>query len=206
MAGEMLVLTNPKKRRKTASKQRRTRTKRARPARATVTLSATKKPRRRRRTIRINPRRRARRNPSVRGIVGQLTSSIMPAVQGAVGSIAVNAIYNRVPLPAMLKSGIMGTVTKAAMAVGLGMLASRFGGGQLGKNMASGALTVIALDQIRPMLPAGLSDVGYYGAGYSLNDVPNSLTDMPNSLSEYISDYSAYDVPSYDNVGEYISG
>lgn len=207
MAGEMLVITNPRKRRKakTGGKRRVKRTRTKRRARATVTLAASTKPRRRRRTVRINPiRRRRRSNPiSGRGLISQLTGAVMPAVQGALGAVAVNAIYNRVPLPGMLKSGMVGTLTKAVMAVGVGMLVGKFAGQNLGKNMASGALTVLAYNQIQPMLPAGLSDVGYYGSGYGLDALPDS-TSIPNSLSEYISDTSMYDGDE-ELVGEYIS-
>lgn len=209
MAGEMLVITNPRKRRKAKSggKRRVKRARTKRRARATVTLAASTKPRRRRRTVRINPiRRRRHRNPiSGRGLISQLTGAVMPAVQGALGAVAVNAIYNRAPLPAMLRSGVMGTVTKAVLAVATGMLVGKFAGQNLGKNMASGALTVLAYNQIQPMLPAGLSDVGYYGAGYALNDIPDSLSDIPNSLSEYISDTSIYEDTATERIGEYIS-
>lgn len=210
MAGEMLLITNPKKRRKArAGAKKRVRTKRrVAKRRVAVTVKAAANPiRRRRRGARSNPiKRRRRSNPiSRRGLISQLTGAVMPAVQGALGAVAVNAVFNRLPLPVMLKTGIVGTMTKAVMAVGVGMLVGKFAGQSLGRNMASGALTVLAYNQIQPMLPAGLSDMGYYGAGYALDDLPNSLSDLPNSLSEYISDTSMYEDNASERIGEYIS-
>jgi hypothetical protein len=163
---------------------------------------------RKRGSVRIyaNPRRRSyralrrrRRNPiGGRGIVNQLTGSIMPAVVGAGGAIVNDALMRFIPLPAMLRGRWTSILTRAVLAIGTGMLIGRMVNQRVGAQMASGALTVLAYNQIAPFVPfAGGSrpmgdmgegeELGYYGAGMPLQALPNSLSQMPDSLSEYLS-------------------
>lgn len=165
---------------------------------------------RKRGSVRIyaNPRRRRyhalrrrRRNPiglgGGRGFIGQLTGSIMPAVVGAGGAIVNDALMRFIPLPAMLRGRWTAVLTRAVLAIGTGMLVGRMVNQRVGSQMASGALTVLAYQQLAPFVPfaggsqpmgdMGADELGYYGAGTPLQALPNSLSGTPDSLSEYLS-------------------
>jgi hypothetical protein len=213
---EQLLLVNPRKRRHKRrrtpprgpggrflkrSSRRRTSSRRRRRNPVPYSLGAVANPRRRRRRAsRSVSRRRYRRNPAARfNIVGQLTRGIMPAVAGAGGAIATDVAFGYLPLPAALKTGNLAILSKAVVAVGLGMLVGQFMNRRIGEQMTAGALTVQAHQFLAPMVSGMLPGVGYYGAGYAL----------PGSMGEYISEVpsSLRDVPNTyaDSVGEYIS-
>lgn len=203
-----LMLINPARR---PSKRRKAGSRKATPAqlralakarRARAGLSANPSPRRRRRSLRatsVSTRRRARRNPiGVGGIMGSLGT----AVWGAGGALAVGAAYNMLPLPATLKTGMMGTVSKLALAVAFGMIAKPMVGRNAGK-MAEGAMTVIAYEALQGMLPASMGGSGVAGLGYMSpgmvvggNALPN--TSVMNGVGEYVS--------GMGGMGEYVSG
>lgn len=216
---EQLLLVNPRKRRRKSRKlpprgaggKFLSRKRRASPARShrrrrrnpvPSALAAIGNPRRRR-SRRRNPvralrRRSYRRNPIGRGFLSNLTAPLMPAVIGAGGAFVTDAVFARLPLPFSLKAGNLAIVAKAALAVALGMLVSRFASARIGQQMTAGALTVQAHAALAPFA-AQIPGLGYYGAGYALpaatvgeyiSDIPDSMRDAQfyarDPLAEYI--------------------
>lgn len=119
----------------------------------------------------VNPRKRGRRSSGGAGrFVKSFTprlSTIQPMVigafQGAAGALAVNAVLRFLPLPDFLVTGRVMYLTRAAVALGVGMVAQNVAGGKIGVRMAEGALTVVAVDVMRDLLmtTAGIN-LGYY--------------------------------------------
>lgn len=201
-----LMLINPARR---PSKRRKAGSRKATPAqlralakarRARAGLSANPSPRRRRRTslraVARSTRRRARRNPiGMGGIMGQLGT----AVWGAGGALAVGAAYNMLPLPASLKTGMMSTVSKLALAVGVGLIAKPMIGRNAGK-LAEGAMTVVVYEALQGMLPVSVGGSSVAGLGYMSPGLNAGGYALPNNsvmsgMGEYVS-----------GMGEYVSG
>ena len=142
----------------------------------------------RRRSNPVRHHRHRRRNPTMR--LGGVTSTVMHAATGAVGAIAVDVAWGFMPIPAQFKTGATGTLAKAAVTLGLGMLASKALGRGMAEKATIGALTVQLYSFAKPMLAAAaptIPGLGYYGAGYALNEyissIPSSLNAfVPNSL------------------------
>lgn len=118
----------------------------------------------------VNPRKRSRRRGRSLALGGRLLprlSTIQPlmigAFQGAAGALAVNAVLRFLPLPAFLVTGRVMYVTRAMVALGIGMVAQNVAGGRIGTRMMEGALTVVAVDVVRDLLmtTAGIN-LGYY--------------------------------------------
>ena len=169
----------------------------------------------------VNPRRRRtryQRNPTSRAMSGfhmPRMASVKPmligAFQGAAGAIAVNAVLRFLPLPAILITGRAMYLTRAAVALGVGMAAGQVAGGKLGVRMAEGALTVVAVDVIRDLLmtTAGIN-LGYYSPARTVGSRPmangagNGASmrmagiGRAGSAGKYLS--------SVGNVGKYLSG
>lgn len=197
-----LMLINPARR---PSKRRKSRTgRKASPAqlralakarRARAGLSSNPSPRRRRRhslrAVARSTRRRARRNPiGMGGIMGMFTG----AVWGAGGAVAVNYAYNMLPLPATMKTGMMGTASKFGLAIALGMLGKSFLGRNAGK-MAEGAMTVAAYEALQGMLPVSAGGTSVAGLGYMSPGMVAGGNMLPNMS-----------VPNFAGMGEYVSG
>lgn len=197
-----LMLINPARR---PSKRRKSRTgRKATPAqlralakarRARAGLSTNPSPRRRRRSslraVARSTRRRARRNPiGMGGIMGMFTG----AVWGAGGAVAVNYAYNMLPLPATMKTGMMGTASKFGLAIALGMLGKSFLGRNAGK-MAEGAMTVAAYEALQGMLPVSAGGTSVAGLGYMSPGMVAGGNMLPNMS-----------VPNFAGMGEYVSG
>lgn len=192
-----LMLINPSKR---PSKRRR----KASPAqlralaagrRKRSGLAANPAPRRRRRpslrAVARSSRRRVRRNPvGMGGIMG----NVMSAVQGAGGAVLVGMAYNMLPLPATMKVGMMGTVSKMGLAVALGMLGKPVLGRAAGK-MAEGAMTVAAYEALQTMLPVTMGGSSVAGLGYMSPGMIAGGNALPNMS-----------VPNFAGMGEYVSG
>jgi hypothetical protein len=144
--------------------------------------------RRRRRSYRVM---RRRRNPAALPRVGQITQMLVPATQGALGAIATDAVFRMVPLPgalAQLKTGFLAPVTKIAVAVGVGALATAVGGRSLGRHMTSGALVMIAYDFWRAMLARFVPQAaGEYISGLGYQNPGLLVEDSQPALGEYIS-------------------
>lgn len=189
-----LLLVNPrrrKRRKKTTTRRRKTR--------------ARKKPVRRRRRNPAAPgtRRkrtyRRKRNPSGGKVFTQrnIMDVSTAAAKGAAGAIALDVSLAYLPLPAMLKSGITGKITKAAGAIALGAVArmTKFVSEATARDMTVGALTVQftgigrdLLGQFAPgiALSAYLNNddyaLGYAGSGWNPD---NSLT-WGNGMNAYM--------------------
>ncbi len=141
-----LLLINPRRRKKARKgKSRRRTARRARRALPALFGAAAAPKRRRRRKLR-SFKVRARRNPIVpRGLV---ESQLKPAAIGAAGALANDVLIGYLvgKLPASLKTGAMLNVTKAATAVGLGMIAEKAVGRVMARQAAIGALTCVMHD------------------------------------------------------------
>jgi len=149
-----------------------------------------------RRTYRRNPS-----SPSRVNIMGMLKGGFT----GGLGAVAVNTAFNFLPLPAMMKTGNIAYVSKAALAIALGMFGRKLLPGSTAARMAEGSLAVTFHDAIValavPILPAlRLGEVGYVGGGYAMDYMPNTSQAAPQ-LSEYINS----GMGEYQNMGEYVN-
>ena len=152
---------------------------------------------RRRRSLRAvarhTTRRRARRNPIG---MGGITGNLMTAFQGAGGAIVVDYAFNMLPLPATMKTGMMGTVSKLGLAVALGMV-GKGAMGRLAGKMAEGSMTVTAYQALQTMLPASMvsTPAAVAGMGYMSPGMNAGGNMLPNMS-----------VPNFAGMGEYVSG
>jgi hypothetical protein len=191
-----LMLINPRRRRKTAHKAKTNPRRRRAHAATTAKRHYTHHTKR----VRRNPIhavrrhvRRHRRNPAARA--GGIMHDIMQAGIGAIGAVGVNMLYDLVPLPSSMKTGMGATVGKAAAAVLVGMAARPILGRAAG-TMAQGALTVIAYDAIKGMMSpsASVAGLGYTAPGLPAGYLPQQ--GMGN-VGEYVSTFSK-------GMGEYV--
>lgn len=110
-----------------------------------------------------------------------------PALTGAIGAVAVNTVIARLPIPAMLNTGRVRYVTQGALAIGLGMLASRMGlGSGVAAKMAEGSLTVTlhqALVDIAAGAGMNLSGFGYYLPGRAAMPPSGSAAPTPRAMA-----------------------
>jgi len=122
--------------------------------------------------------RRYRRNPiggkfNIKSFTNQ---TLMPATVGAVGALGLDVVLGYLPLPPMLQTGVMKSVTRIAGAVGLGMIAGAVSNRRVGEQVAAGAITVTLYDLIKgwaqtamPNLPLSGTEeypvLSYAGAG-----------------------------------------
>src|SRR5258708_376208 len=125
MAGT-LMLVNPRKRHRRGrkAKSRHSRRRHHNPHRARRHSRARRRnpmhffKRHRKHRARRHSRAR-RRNPiGLRSFIpsGGITGQLMGAVKGAAGALVVDAAYTYIPLPAMLKTGTLASVTRVAVA------------------------------------------------------------------------------------------
>ena len=190
-----LMLINPRKRR--AAPKRRAR---RNPA-AAVAKPAPKKNPVRRYQARMNPAkrrtRRARRNPIG---LGGIQSTLMNSVIAGAGAVGVDFVADMLPLPVSMKVGWTGVATKAAIAVGVGIIGKKF----LGRNaekMAEGALTVLAYSSIKGLMPstlttgAAINGLAYAGAGQAAG---------MSQLAEYLNP-DPFGSQSLSGLGEYVN-
>ena len=102
-----------------------------------------------------------------RGSFSRPLSLVRPAAAGAAGALLINGIVNHAPLPDTLKAGNMIFVTRAALAIALGLFGPRLPIiGAYAREGAIGALIVTATDFGKLMaLQQGinLSGMGYIG-------------------------------------------
>lgn len=196
MNGSELVLVNPRKR-------GRRKTRSAAQKRATRKLVASNKKRGRRRNPSPPGTRRKRSyrrksNPrarifSQRNIMEVSTAAAM----GAAGAIGLDIALAYIPLPAMLKTGITGKLTKAAGAIALGAAAKMSGlaKDKTARDMTVGALTVqftgIGRDLLAQFAPgialsAYMNEdyeaaLGYAGSGWN----PANALNWANGMGAY---------------------
>jgi hypothetical protein len=165
----------------------------------------------------VNPRRRGKRSRALSGgggFIRSLTPSLnnmkpmlIGAFQGAAGALAVNAALRFIPLPAILVTGRTIYLTRAALAIGIGMIAQNFLGGKMAVRMAEGALTVVAVDALRDIVLTTTGvNLGYYsparivgsrattGSGAAMRQNGNGVAGVGKYLS------------SVSGTGKYLSG
>lgn len=156
---------------------------------------------------------RRRSNPSVRASarrvyhrakprMAEIGETIMHGAVGAGGGIALDVIMAKVPLPAALKVGVGHTATKAAGAVLLGMLGSRFLSTPMANSLAIGSMATVLHDAAREFLAPhiAMADLGYYNAGWPVGDeTPLALQDLGDGggMAEYVGDASEEGVSEY---------
>ena len=131
---------------------------------------------------RVTRRTRRARNPiggiSTTGILGSITDAAI----GAGGALAVDMLFNYLPLPASFKVGVAGTAAKAATAIALGTVGRKVLGRTAGK-MAAGALTVIAYDAMKGFIPGAAATVA--GLAYMSPGLPAGYLPQ-QGMGEYI--------------------
>ncbi len=201
MSGELLLI-NPRKRRG----KRKSRARRRNP----VAALNSRRSRRSRRFARSY-----RRNPTFRSMTANIVPQVINAAQGAGGALLTDAAFTYLPLPAMLKTGPIGIVSKALMAFGVSMLSGYVVGGRVAGKFLEGALTVQAYGVIRPLvggfIPLAGNDIegmGYYSPGMILQDDLSPLPDLNagTPLQAYISGDGGEENGVYDSsIGAYIS-
>lgn len=153
----------------------------------------------RRSTLKAVSRRRPRRNPiGLGGIVGTLTDAAI----GAGGALAINFVFDKLPLPMSMKVGNTGMAAKAAIAIAVGTFGKKFLGNTAGK-MAAGALTVIAYDVMRNLLPPPMlqttAGMGYIASGQNAGYIGG------NGMGEYINGGDFNFATNGAAMGEYIN-
>jgi hypothetical protein len=218
-----LLLVNPKRRKRRAGARRNPRKMTAKQAkyfaprrrkrRSGNRVSATAAPRvsRRRRSHRKGRRSVSRFLGSKSGALSLkpnvfLKDTLIPSAIGGAGALLVDFAWANVPgIPTAIKAGPMGTVAKAAAAVGIGLLASKFAGKKIGSQVTSGYLTVLAYNTIKGMVQKAMPtlQLGDYGWIQSGPFVPDP------SMGVYVSS----DVPALvpppsvsADMGAYVSG
>jgi hypothetical protein len=186
-----LMLINPRKRRATAKRRKVRRNPVAKKA-------ATNPVRRYKRRVSVAAkRRRIRRNPI--GFSG-IQSSLMNSVIGGAGAVGVDFIADMLPLPLSMKTGWTGVATKAALAVGVGMIGKKF----LGRNaekMAEGALTVLAYSSIKGLMPTMQTGAAINGLAY-LSPAQNAGNMA--QLQEYLNPDPFAGSANLSGLGEYV--
>ena len=181
--------------------------------------------RRRRKVYASNPRRvhrrRRRRNPLSLPRGGKIMGLIGPAATAASGAVLLDILmaYLTPYLPAQVNAGAVRVLTKAAGAVGLSMLASKFLSPSTGRAMGVGALTVVFYDLAKQLItqvaPAVKMDgMGYYspaypaggymdGVGVYVGPGGTARSGLPNmgGMGEYVNGMARFDNEhSYYNV------
>lgn len=192
-----LMLVNPRKRRKTKARRRKTITHSKNPIRRkrrSTSLSAAPRHHRRRKSYRRNP---------ISGGTG-IVDQVKGAAVGALGAIAVDLAMSKLPIPATMKSGAMLHVAQGVVSLGLGMLVAKVGKNKkLGMQLAEGGLTVALYAAAKSAVGDKLGLAGYEDLGDDLL----GFQDLGDDLLGMDDDYSMGGVgwqnaaPTYDMAG-----
>lgn len=177
------------------------------------TVGSTKTHRIRRRKLNPSRRRARRRNPSslpttARGFAGQL----VPALIGGAGALALDVGLAMAPLPVQFKTGLPRTAVRIVGAIGMGWAVGKLlRKPRLGGQLAAGALTVVAYDELKAqaakMLGGKVPGIGLYDIpGIGMYEVQPAeqepMVMLPDGSMGYWS--SAQQVGN--EQGEYIDG
>jgi hypothetical protein len=140
----------------------------------------------------------------------------MDAGTGALGALGLDVVQGYLPIPANLKTGLIGTGVKALLAIGMGIVASNFKviRGATANKMVNGALTVVLHDEFKKQLSTfapgiqmgeyiGDNELGYYGSGLTAGVMNDSYGGMGSYLPELDTDDMGMDA---ENLGLYESG
>jgi len=178
---EILLLSNPSKRRKgRKAKKAKRKTSRRRSARRSRT------------SMRVS----ARRNPSARGIVASVVPTVKAGALGAVGGVLNDLAYGfgKPFLPGMMQAGMGRHATKILSAVLVGIVGNMVLRGK-GTALAHGAATVAIHEALKeqiavmvPSLPLGALDEAPGLLGYgSSGEVVSGYEDDGDDLGAYVS-------------------
>lgn len=230
MAAPVMMVLNPRtkrrRRRPMTAKQRKYFGKRKR---KTVELSVNPRRKSRRKSRKIYARRNPvarsrtrRRSSTLGGGISQsyssFTSMLIPAGIGAASALALDAVLAQVDemLPAELTTGIGGTATRIAGAIGAGYVARRFGGRKFGNEVMAGALIVVLYDAGKALLETGTLggyDMGWIAPAQQVGDAqmyPLSSLEYSSGVGEYVGDYDSdeivevLDMNGGDGLGMYV--
>lgn len=166
---ELMLVANPKRRRKRKHARRRSNPHRLR--RRTSSRVHRRSRRRRNPSFRRRHVARRRRNPSslsVRGIKGMVMPVIKEGFMGAAGALALDAAWGYInpKLPATIASSpYLQFAVKCLAAVGVGFVGGKVLRGK-GRDLAVGGVTVAAHDMLKGVLQTSLPSM--FGAGGTL--------------------------------------
>lgn len=153
-----VLFLNPHKR---GTKPRKAKAKRAKSKKRARTLFANPSPpaikAKRRLRIARKSRRRLRSNPIRLPKVARpgtvIRDQVIPAMHGTLGALAVSAangmLIDKLPIPAQYKSGAARDFLKALTAVGVAVVAQKAVKSPTSRNIAIGAMTMVAVDAAR---------------------------------------------------------
>lgn len=203
-----ISLINPgrrKKARKTRAKRRkhvaRRRSTKRRRRSAVVVVGRKINPRRGRKTSARRRHRARSRNPRLMGLsLSGITRQLVPAAIGGVGAIGLDIAlsYLQPHLPASLQTGYLKTGVKIAGAIGLGMVAGKVLGGEKGRAVTMGALTVVLYGAIRDAVKQMAPTLNLGAVDYA-----------DNTVGAYMAPQVGYVNPApfiqNENVGAYMS-
>lgn len=139
--------------------------------------------------------RRARRNPIGGLSGGAILAQLVGAAQGAAGAVAVDIAIKYLPLPAAMKAGNMQHVTRAGLAIGLGLIGKKFVGRAAGR-MAEGALTVSAYGILKNV--ANSAGMKLAGDDMDMAQYLSQYTEAPQIGFAGVSEFE----PQMSEVGE----
>lgn len=170
--------------------------------------------RRRRPVVRRRRRRVTKRRGNPAFNMRSIQNQLMDAGTGAVGALGLDVIQGYLPIPANLKTGLVGTGVKALLAIGMGVVASnvKIVRGATANKMVNGALTVVLHDEFKKQVAnfapgiqmgAYIDDdgLGYYGSGYPAG----VMGDEYGGMGTYLPEISSMDMGmEQDGLGEYM--
>lgn len=192
--------------------RRRRRTSHRRRRSSAVTVFASNPVRRRRRRsvtrYRANPirrhhrrrsysLRRYRRNPSG-GSKGffNVTRLLIPAATVGAAAVGVEIAMGYLPIPLSLKSGPVRNVTKAALAIGAGLLVAKFASKRWGEAIALGGVTIAVHDMIKDAIASNMPGVQFGASPSDVELLGYSGVGPLAGVGEYVS--------MGEGVGEYV--
>lgn len=159
-----------------------------------------------------------KRNPiDTKRAKGMLTENIKPAAVGAIGALGIDIIWGKLPVPASLRSGMIKYPVKAALAIGLGMMAEKVLPKDMQKHavdVVRGSLTVILHEAGKGMIQQKYPTLAL--AAYEEDELAEILADEqmngyyyvdePNNMGETLrleglpQNTSHFNVPQYDDI------
>lgn len=177
MAAE-LMLINPRRRRRAAHKRRKLSPLqqkyfgKSRKRRAVTVVQSN--PRRKHRRARVHHRRRTihvRRNPiSGNSIVSLLKNTVAPAAIGAVAGVGIDYMFNNLPLPQSLQSGILNPISRIGVAILLGVGVGSVSNKTVGTSVAVGGSVVALYNFITQYTSGNLGGInGMKSSNYGIN-------------------------------------
>lgn len=165
------VMTNPRRRkRRSRSRAVVVYKRRRRKSRSVATVTRRKRRRNPRRKSYRRHRTRARsRNPFS---TSSIKNAAVPAAIGAAGALAMSIGYGYLStyLPASLQTSWGAVAVKAAAAIGIGFLVSKFMSRSDGQAATVGGLTVVAVGAITPLISSAVPSLPGLSGLRGLND------------------------------------